>query len=100
MLSRQMAVVGGIEPPISEATTRRINHSPIQPNLNFDNEISNSYLAPSVRVELTINALEERCLIHLATRVYLSGEYENRTRLMFCLQDRCPPHADPLPISI
>lgn len=83
MLSRQMAVVGGIEPPISEATTRRINHSPIQPNLEFCyRDFKLIFLAPSVRVELTINALEERCLIHLATRVYLSGEYENRTRLV------------------
>ena len=28
------------------------------------------FLAPSVRVELTINALEERCLILLATMVF------------------------------
>ena len=39
-------------------------------------------LAPLVGIEPTVNALEERCLILLATRVYLSGEYRNRTGLM------------------
>lgn len=66
-----MAVVEGIEPSISEATTRRINHSPIQPNLNFVCEISNSLIFSTLVQNRTGTAgLEDPCTLRYATRVY------------------------------
>ena len=66
-----MAVVEGIEPSISEATTRWINHSPIQPNLNFVCEISNSLIFSTLTQNRTeIASLEDSCTIHCTIRVF------------------------------